>query len=131
WPMGSPKFAPEEDETPDFGALQDNTYTAFADMDASPTKAWLITHRHDPKWRSYYDIAFAKRAPEELYDVKKDPDMVDNLAGNSDFRAAKEKMSVRLMQELTRAKDPRVIENPPRFEQPPFTDGGEGGRRKK
>ena len=30
-----------------------------------------------------------------------------------------------MMDELTRAKDPRVVENPPRFEQPPFTDAGE------
>jgi hypothetical protein len=34
------------------------------------------------------------------------------------------------MDELTRAKDPRVVENPPRFEQSPFTDAAEGGGKK-
>ncbi len=130
WPMGSPKGVTET-ETPDFASLQDSTYTAFADMDSSPTKAWVITHRKEAEYQKYFDMAFAKRPAEELYDVRKDPDMVNNLAGNSDFRAAKEKLAKRLMDELTRAKDPRVVENPPRFEQPPFTDAGEpGGKRK-
>ena len=58
-------------ETPDFTALQNVTYTAFADMDASPTKAWLITHRNEAQWKWYYELAFAKRQGEELYDVRK------------------------------------------------------------
>ena len=129
WPMGSPKGV-TANEAPTFEALQDSTYAAFADMDSSPTKAWLVTHRNDPEWQKYYDMAFGKRAAEELYDVRKDPDMVNNLAGNTDFAKVKEKYAKRLMDELTRAQDPRVVENPPRFEQPPFTDLGEGGGKK-
>ena len=30
-------------------------------MDASPTKAWLVAHRNDPKWKGHYDLAFGKR----------------------------------------------------------------------
>ncbi len=131
WPMGSPKGVNATD-APSAEALQDDTYAAFADMDASPTKAWLIAHRNDPEWQKYYDIAFGKRVAEELYDVQKDPDMVNNLAGNTDFAKVKQKLADQLMQELTRAKDPRVVEQPPRFEKPPFTDVGEaGGARKK
>jgi uncharacterized sulfatase len=89
-----------------------------------------VTHRNEPQWQWHYDFAFGKRPAEELYDVRKDPDRVNNLAGNTDFAAAKEKMAKRLMTELTRAQDPRVVENPPRFEKPPFTDVGEGGGKK-
>jgi arylsulfatase A-like enzyme len=123
WPLGTPTGITATD-TPAFDALQNTTYTAFADMDASPTKAWVITHRNEPQWKNYYDMAFGKRPAEELYDVKKDPDMVNNLAGNTDFAKTKEAMAARLTTELTRAQDPRIVENPPRFERAPFTDGG-------
>lgn len=121
WPMGSPG-AVTPDHTPETKELENNTRIAFADMDASPTKAWLIQHRLDPKWRWYYELAFGKRPAEELYELKKDPDMLNNLAGNPGYSAVKTKLADRLMQELTRAGDPRVVENPPRFEQAPFTD---------
>ncbi|HWS00635.1 MAG TPA: sulfatase [Prolixibacteraceae bacterium] len=121
WPMGSPG-AVTPDNTPEMSVLEKNTRIAFADMDASPTKAWLVQHRLDPKWKWYYEIAFGKRPAEELYDVKKDPDMVDNLASNSSYTGVKKKLSERLMQELTRAGDPRVVEKPPRFEHAPYTN---------
>ena len=129
WPMGSPAGVTAT-ETPEEDALEKNTYTAFADMDASPTKAWVITHRNEAQWQKYFDMAFGKRPAEELYDVRKDPDMVNNLAGNTDFSKVREKLSAQLMKELTRAQDPRVVENPPRFEQPPFTDGATSGGKK-
>jgi uncharacterized sulfatase len=118
--MGSPGGVTETSE-PDQNELENTTRAAFADMDASPTKAWIIQHRNDPQWKWYYDIAFGKRPSEELYDRKNDPDMVNNLAGDPRYNGIKKKLSERLMKELTRAGDPRVTEKPPRFEIPPFT----------
>jgi uncharacterized sulfatase len=119
WPMGSPG-AVSQHNTPNIDALEQNTFAAFADMDSSPTKAWLIEHRLLPQWKWYYEIAFGKRPKEELYDVRMDPDMINNLAGIQKFATIKKKLADQLNQELTRAKDPRVVENPPRFELPPF-----------
>ncbi len=130
WPMGSPKGVTST-ETPEFEALQNNTYTAFADMDASPTKAWLVTHRNEPQWKWHYDFAFGKRPGEELYDVRNDPDQVNNLAADPKFAEIKAQLSARLMKTLTDAKDPRVVENPVRFEHSPFTDANEGAAAKK
>jgi len=121
WPMGLPGKV-TADNTPSTEDLEINTLTNFADMDGSPTKAWIVQHRNDPQWKWYYEIAFGKRPAEELYDVRKDPDMIDNLAGKIEFASIKKNLSDRLITELTRAKDPRVVENPPRFELPPFTD---------
>ena len=121
WPMGLPGKV-TADNTPSTVDLEINTLTNFADMDGSPTKAWIVQHRNDPQWKWYYEIAFGKRPAEELYDVRKDPDMIDNLAGKIEFASIKKNLSDRLITELTRAKDPRVVENPPRFELPPFTD---------
>jgi N-sulfoglucosamine sulfohydrolase len=128
WPMGSPG-AVTQDHMPEMSELEKNTRIAFADMDASPTKAWLVKHRLEPKWQWYYEIAFGKRPAEELYDVNKDPDMVINLAGKREFSDIKNRLSDRLMKELTRARDPRVTETPPRFEHPPFTDVFPGDRK--
>lgn len=121
WPMGSPG-AITPHNTPSKEALEQNTSTAFGDMDSSPTKAWLVEHRLLPQWKWYYEIAFGKRPKEELYDVRKDPDMIKNLAGTPKFTTIKNKLADQLIKELTRAKDPRVVENPPRFERPPFTN---------
>src|SRR5262249_17645319 len=66
----SPEKAPSEQQ------LETNTFVAFADMDASPTKAWLVAHRNDPKWKWHYEYAFGLRPGEELYDLSKDPDQV-------------------------------------------------------
>jgi uncharacterized sulfatase len=121
WPMGSPKGVTAE-SAPGYGALQDNTFTAFADMDASPTKAWLVTHRNDPEWKWYYEFAFAKRPAEELYDTRKDPDQVNNLAADPAFGEIKAQLSQKLLKTLTDAKDPRVMEQPARFDRAPFTD---------
>jgi len=132
WPLGTPTGVTAT-EPPEFDALQNSTYTAFSDMDASPTKAWLVTHRNEPQWQWHYDFAFGKRPAEELYDVRQDPDQTNNLAGNTDFAKAKQKLADQLMAELKRAGDPRVTENPPRFESPPFAgpDTGEKPGRKK
>ena len=121
YPLGDPKGV-TADAAPGADALENNTYAAFPDMDASPTKAWLITHRADPKWKWHYDYAFAKRPAEELYDLRTDPDQVKNVAGDKAHEAARAKLAAELRKILTDAGDPRVIEKDCRFEKPPFTD---------
>ena len=54
----------------------------LSDMDASPTKAWLITHREDHDIETLYNLAFGKRPREELYDLDYDPDYMNNVALN-------------------------------------------------
>jgi uncharacterized sulfatase len=100
-------------------------------MDASPTKAWLIEHRDDPKWKWTYDFAFAKRPGEELYDLKKDPDQTDNVAANPAYAKQKQELSTRLMKLLSDAGDPRVTGDGKTFDRPPFTDAGEDPIAKK
>ncbi|QEL13945.1 sulfatase family protein [Limnoglobus roseus] len=107
---------------PDAKTLETNTRAAFADLDAGPTKAWLILNRNDPKGKSYYDAAFGKRPAEELYDCRTDPDQVKNVAGDPKYAKAKEEMAGRLMKVLKDAGDPRVVDAECRFDKPPFTD---------
>ena len=118
WPMGSPAGAAES-TLPPTQAMESNTYVAYADMDASPTKAWLIEHSDDPKWKWHYDFAFAKRPAEELYDLKNDPDQTNNVAADPAYAKYKQELSTRLMKHLTDAQDPRVTGDGQTFERPP------------
>jgi arylsulfatase A-like enzyme len=121
WPLGNPKTL-NDTNTPSQEALENDTYVAFADMDSSPTKAWLVLHRNDPQWKRFYEIAVERRPGEELYDLKKDPYQTRNVA--ADPRYAKERAShaAQLMKILSEAGDPRVTGDGMTFERPPFTN---------
>ena len=98
-------------------------------MDASPTKVWLIKHRADSQWKWLYDLAYGKRPSEEIYDVRKDPDMVMNLANEPACAQQKTEMGQRLIKMLTEAKDPRVSDDIV-FEKPPFIEPVNGKAKK-
>lgn len=134
WPMGGPA-AVTESGTPDHEELVQNTFVAFADMDSSPTKAWIVEHRNDPKWKWHYDYAFGKRPAEELYDLRNDPDQIKNLADAPGHAEIRVQMSNHLMKVLNSNSDPRVTGDALTFERPPFTDvpkaQPKGGKKKK
>lgn len=120
WPMGSPRNLSEAN-TPSQQTLENDTRSCFADMDASPTKAWLVQNRATAQGKPFFDRAFAKRPAEELYDLTKDPDQTVNVASDPAYAAQKEKLAAELMARLKAADDPRLHKTVP-FEQPPFTD---------
>jgi arylsulfatase A-like enzyme len=121
WPMGSPKFTNQQD-LPSVDQLETQNAIAFADMDLSPTKAWLVRQFGNADWKWHYDYAFGKRPAEELYDLRQDPDQTLNLAADPAYAKQKEELSTRLLKILADAKDPRVLEDGKTFENPPFTD---------
>ena len=121
WPLGYP-VAVTATNAPTQEELETQTYAAFADMDASPTKAWLVLHRNDAQWKRFYDIAFAKRPGEELYDLRQDPYQMHNVAANPKYAQDKTRLAAQLLKILTEAGDPRVTGDGATFERPPFTD---------
>jgi uncharacterized sulfatase len=124
WPMGDPRDGATAAQ------VEKTTFVTFADMDASPTKAWLVANRDDPKVKPYHDLAFAKRPGEELYDVRKDPDQVKNVADDAAYADAKAQLSKRLMKLLEEAGDPRVTGDKMKFERSPFTDPNPAAKKK-
>ena len=103
--------------------METRTFATFADFDASPTKAWMVTHRHDSSWQLAWQLSFAKRPTEELYDLAKDPEQMTNLAGDPAYAATLTDYSGRLKGILTAAGDPRLAAGPVIYEQAPFTNG--------
>jgi len=129
WPMGDP-LGVTADQSPSASELESNTRVAFADMDASPTKAWLIARRADPQWKWHYEYAFAPRPAEELYILRDDPDQIRNVAADPAHAELKQRLAAQLMKTLTEAQDPRVTGDGETFERTPFVDPEPAGKRK-
>jgi N-sulfoglucosamine sulfohydrolase len=123
WPMGDPKGMDDLSAPAlPWKALESNTHTAYPDMDASPTKAWMIYHRAEPDYTGDFQLGFGKRPQEELYDLRKDPDMMTNVAQDPASQEVCRTLRETLMNELRKQKDPRVCDEKCRYDQRPFTD---------
>lgn len=123
WPMGDPKGLDDlEVEPPPYEDLCLDTMICYADLDASPTKAWMIHHRAEDQVRPLYQLGFGKYPAEELYDVETDPDHLHNLIDSDEHQGIRQQLAAQLMAELERQEDPRLVEERCRFEHAPYTD---------
>jgi hypothetical protein len=96
----------------------------LADCDNGPTKLFMVDHRDDsPAHRRLYDLAFAKRPGEELYDLRRDPGQLTNVAGDPVYARVKEQLAARLLAELEATGDPRVVGGAERLEAYPYYGG--------
>ncbi len=123
WPMGNaPGYGLPVGEMPSFEDLRENTLAAFGDLDASPTKAWIVTHRQEPGMDRMMDFMVGLRPEEELYDLRNDPHQMTNLADHPDYAQQREKLASRLMTILKQTGDPRVLGDGTTYDRPPFSD---------
>lgn len=100
--------------------LLQNHYFAYPDMDASPTKVLLMTN--PDSYRKFFDIAFSVRPEFELYDLKNDPDQINNVATSPQYSDVLRELTDRLMTELRETDDPRVMGDGSTFDRKPFVD---------
>jgi N-sulfoglucosamine sulfohydrolase len=134
YPMGDP-YRLDGNNQPSLTDLVENTRVTLSDMDSSPTKAWLIAQRNNPEWKKYYDRAFAKRPREELYVLADDPDETHNVADDPKYAKVRAELEQRLMDELRRTGDPRLIDDGRFFETAPMAgpvaeDGAKKAKKK-
>ena len=122
WPMGvGPGYGKPNGPMPAFEKLEQNTFAAFGDLDASPTKAWIATHRDGSANQRYFDFAFGRRPAEELYDLRKDPHQIKNLVADPAYAASRKQLSERLLSILKKNGDPRFLGDGSTFDKPPYT----------
>ena len=119
WPLGDP-YRLEGSNPPTEQELTQVTRATLPDEDAGPTKAWLVSVRNDPKWKEHFEWVYGKRPREELYDLKADPHQTKNVAGEVRYAAKRKELEKRLMEELRRTGDPRLIDGGKFFETPPM-----------
>ena len=95
---------------------------SFPDCDDGPTKSLILEHRDDPEYRRFYELCFAKRPAEELYDVRADPDQVNNLAADPAHAETLRPLREQLATYLRDTGDPRFTGGPVRFDHHPYRD---------
>jgi hypothetical protein len=71
-----------------------------------------------------FELAFGKRPAEELYDLRKDPAQMNNVAGRPEYAYVKEQLVANLMAELKATRDPRVLGKGDLFDHYPYYGGG-------
>jgi N-sulfoglucosamine sulfohydrolase len=115
WPAGDPQAIDPESAS---GELQPmfgidgrgihHSEWAFTDVDASPSKSFLIENHSEEDILYFFNLAFGKRSEYELYAVKKDPFCLDNLSGQTVYTGIENELKKELMRELEQSGDPRV-----------------------
>ena len=92
----------------------------FGDCDDGLTKQFILGHREDPKYSKYFDLCFAKRPGEELFDVAKDPDNIHNLAADPQYADAKSKLAGQLDRWMKETDDPMAAGADDPFDRYPY-----------
>ena len=96
----------------------------YADIDGSPSKAYVLAHREDEKVRRFFELACAKRPAEELYDLRADPAELTNVAERANYADVRKKLAAELTAYLTATADPRVVGGGEKFDTYPYYGGG-------
>ncbi len=110
WPMGGPDFIASHQGT-------------FGDIDAGPTKSYMIEHQNDEDVKELFDMSFSKLPAEELYAIDKDPAQMINLADNPKYAKVKAELIKQMEDYQVRTGDPRVFGKSPWDDYPFYNKG--------
>ena len=103
-----------------------NPETAYLNTDGSPTKTEILTANRAKPMDPHWLLCFGKRAAEELFDLKNDPDCVNNLAAAAEQQARRAAMESQLLAKLKQQDDPRMSGKGEVFDNYPYA-GAERG----
>ena len=117
WPAGDPQ-------------AHKDPLRVFGDCDDGPTKNFILDHREEPAIQKYFELCFAKRPAEELYDLKTDPHEINNVAGKPAYAAAQKNLRAQLDRWMKDTADPRAIKDDDHWDKIPYF-GGTGAQPKK
>ena len=110
WPAGTPNYLKAE-----------LPYCWLGECGNGPTKTDMDDNRDlNENYRHLWELAFGKRPAEELYDCRKDPEQMVNLADDPEYAAIKQDLAGRLMEQLRMTGDPRVTGHPEVLEGNPY-----------
>jgi N-sulfoglucosamine sulfohydrolase len=97
WPSGSPDASVCARALP------------YGEIDISPTKTSMMENRNEHGIARLAELAFGMRPAEELYDLRKDPHQMNNVAGTMPYLESLQVMRNRLFAHLRKTQDPRVV----------------------
>ena len=83
----------------------------FFNAGGSSSRDLYIAQCKNPNTQPYIRLAWAKRPPEELYDIQADPDCLHNLAGKAEHQEAQKTLKTMLHDTLVAQGDIRMAGN--------------------
>ena len=92
----------------------------FGDIDDGPTKQLLLNRRADAGIERFFDLATAKRPADELFDLKKDPAQLLNVAREPAYATALARMRKELESWQRATGDPRIAGDDDRWDRYPY-----------
>ena len=92
----------------------------FGDIDGGPTKSLILNRRSDPSIAKYFELATARRPMFELYDLRRDPHQLTNIAGRPEHRAAEQRLRTALDRWMRDTADPRAATDDDRWDRFPY-----------
>ncbi len=95
----------------------------YGDIDAGPTREFIITNKDDAEILYYYDLSVKKRPDAELYNVKEDPFQLQNLASAEGYSDLCDSLRAELFDYLRETGDPRIEGNSPWDDYPYYFEG--------
>jgi arylsulfatase A-like enzyme len=93
---------------------------AYGDVVESPSKTYIVTNRSEASVARFFDLAFARRPAEELYDLSKDPGQITNVAGDAAYADIRKRLATEMDRWLKETKDPRAGGGGDEFEKYPY-----------
>lgn len=99
-----------------------NPETGYLNCDGGPIKSDILNMRRNGANETYWNMNFGKRPTEELYDLRADPDCVNNLATTPTYESKKKTLSTQMVSELKQQGDPRMTGNGKLFDDYPYSD---------
>jgi N-sulfoglucosamine sulfohydrolase len=112
WPAGTPqKFGSAKygDKNEVVNKVLGSMHGGYHDIDACPSLTFLIQNREDPMIGPFFHLSVDRRPAEELFDIRKDPACVNNLAADPSFTKVRADLSDRLTAYLKETNDARVV----------------------
>jgi arylsulfatase A-like enzyme len=92
----------------------------FGDIDGGPSKDLLLDRSKDRVIAPFFELATARRPGEELYDLRRDPNQLKNVAGRPAYRAAQQRLRAELDRWLRETGDPRATKDDDRWDRFPY-----------
>lgn len=97
-----------------------NPEAGYLNCDGSPTKSVILNTRKNPATRPFWQINFGYRHSDELYNIKKDPSCVENLAADTAYSETIKTLQSQLFAELKAQGDPRMFGQGHIFDEYPY-----------
>jgi arylsulfatase A-like enzyme len=92
----------------------------YGDVDTTRVKDFLLARKDDSAFAKYFALIFGKRPAEELYDLRRDPAQIRNVADQPDYAAALKEHRSRVDAWMKQTKDPRLDPADDRWDKFPY-----------